>query len=266
MTTRPPTVLRSALALLSVSFVLQQIGLALLVFVLSVAWLHVPDASVIDVAGSLVLALLVLVLTGVGETSLILRLCGRERAPGRRVRGALLLLAGVALWLGWSTLLDHLRGIDFLWAGYLNSRFPHSMRNFFSFEHIVIWLGWIWAEFEWIGAGMIGLVVFAATSSDRPFRAMVRALRSITYWAILIGGTAVATVLTGSLMQWTPGRGLRIEMVSLALRLGVAACVDAAVAGLLLAVLAVCVRRSDGLYGTPAGMPEESQPRIAERP
>jgi hypothetical protein len=46
MTARPPSVLRGALSLLSVRLVLQQIGLALLVFLLYVLWLHVPDACV----------------------------------------------------------------------------------------------------------------------------------------------------------------------------------------------------------------------------
>jgi hypothetical protein len=184
-----------------------------------------------------------------------------------------LLLAGAALWLLWSILLDHLHGNDYLRAGYLNSRFPHSLRNVFSFAHILLWLGWMWTILAWLGAGVIAIFVFAATAGRRPFRALACAARSLTYWTSLILGVTCATMLTGSLMQWTPGNGLRTETFSLVFRLGVAALVDATVVSFLLAVLAMCVRRTDGqdhgddaLYSTPNGTLDESQPRTVGRP
>lgn len=263
--TRTP-VLRPALTLLRVRLVLQQIGLALLVFLLYVLWLRMPDSSVLDVVGSALLALVVLAAAGVGESSLILRMVDVTRSPGRILRGLALLLAGVALWLGWSTLLDHMHGNDYLRAGYLNSRFPHQLRNFFSFEHIVLWLGWMWTALAWIGAGVIGLFVFAFTASIRPLNAVLRALRCLTYWiAVLLAATA-ATILTGSLIEWTPGHGLRVEMLSLVLRLSLAALIDATAVCLLLTILATCVRQADAVYGAPAGTPDESQPRTADNP
>ena len=264
--TRSPSVLRSALDLLSIRLVLKQIGLALLVFALYALWLRVPDASVIDVIASALLALIVLAVAGGGESTLILRLAGTARSPWRLLRGGLFLLAGVALWFAWATLLDHMHGDDYLRAGYLNSRFPHSLRNFFSFAHIVLWLGWMWTALEWIGAGVIAVFVFAATVSSQPLRPMTRALSCLSYWIALVLGITAATVLTGSLIEWTPGHGLRVEMLSLVLRLSLAVLVDAAVVCLLLAILAVCVRRTDSLYSTPAGTPDESQPRTVDRP
>jgi hypothetical protein len=264
--TRSPSLLRNAFALLSVRLVVEQIGLALLVFTLYDLWLHVPDASAIDVTGSALLALITLAVAGTGESILILRLSAQQRTPGRLLRGVLLLLAGTLLWFGWSALLDHMHGDDYLRAGYLNSRFPHSLRNFFSFSHIFLWLGWIWVTLEWIGAGVIAIFVFTATASIRPLRAMLYVLGSVIYWIALLLGTAGATALTGSLMQWTPSRGLRVEMLSLVLRLSIAVLVNAVVVSLLLAILAACVRRSDMLYATPAGTPDESQPRTVESP
>jgi hypothetical protein len=271
--TRPPSVIREALTLLSFRLLLGQIGLALLVFLLSALWLRVPDASALDVAGSLMLAMIVLAVAGGGESWIILRLCARTRTPGRLIRGALLLLIGAILWFGWSMLLDHLRIKDSLRAGYLNSRFPHSLRNLFSYGHILLWLGWMWTALEWVGAGVVGIFVFTATASLQPRRAQASALRSATYWLALIFGTTLAVMLTGSLMQWTPGHGLRVEMLSLLLRLSTVTFVDAAVVCLLLAVLAVCVRRSSskeevsGLpHSTPEGMPDTSHPRTAESP
>ena len=267
------SILRSALARMSVGLVLQQIGLALLVFLLYALWLHVPDASALDVIGSALLALLVVAVAGVGESALVLRLAGRARAPERLLRGALLLLAGAVLWFGWNALLDHLRGSydsnDLLWAGYLNSRFPHQLRNSFSYGHILSWLRWMWAMLGWIGAGLIAIGVFAGSASVRPLRAAGCALRSITYWAALVAGTMAATAITGALVNWTPGHGLRVEMLSLVLRLTTAVLVDAAVVCLLLAILAACVRRSDEAgapYSTPAGTPDLSQPRTVDNP
>jgi hypothetical protein len=266
MTARSPSVLRPALTLFSIRLVLEQIGLALLVFLLYVVWLRMPDASVLEVIGSAALALVILAVAGAGESVLILRLADHPRTPSRLLRGTLLLLAGVALWFAWSALLDRLDANDFLYAGYWNSRFPHSLRNFFSFEHILVWLQWLWAILQWIGAGIITLFVFAATASTRPLRAALRGLRSVTYWVTVVIGIACATVLTASLIDWTPGHGLRIEMMSLVARLAVAVFIVAGIACLLLAVVAACVRQTDALYAAPAGTPAESQPRTADNP
>lgn len=264
--TRPPSVLRNALSLLTARLVLEQIGLALLVFLLYVLWLRMPDASVLEVIGSMFLALITLAITGAGESAIVLHLAGRTRTPGRLLRGALLLLAGVAIWFAWSALLDHLQGDDSLRAGYWNSRFPHQLRNLFSYEHILLWLGWAWMMLAWIGAGVIALLVFAATASAEPLRTIAVAARSVTYWAAVVLGAAAATVGTSALLEWTPGHGLRVELMSLILRLSLATFIDAILVCLLLATLAACVQRADTLYATPGGTPEESQPRTADNP
>jgi hypothetical protein len=258
---------------MSVRLVLQQIGLVLLIFLLYALWLHVPDASALDVIGSALLALLAVAVAGAGESALLLRLAGRARTPERLLRGALLLLAGAVLWFGWNALLDGLRGNynsnDALWAGYLNSRFPHQLRNAFSYQHILLWLRWMWTMLGWIGAGLVAIGVFAGTAGERPLRAAGCALRSFTYWAALVAGTIAATAITGALVNWTPGHGLRVEMLSLVLRLATAALVDATVVCLLLAILAACVYRSDEAgapYSTPAGTPDLSQPHTVDKP
>jgi hypothetical protein len=172
----------------------------------------------------------------------------------------------VAVWFAWSTLLDHLHGDDYLRAGYLNSRFPHTLRYFFTFDHLVLWLGWIWTSLAWIGAGALAIVVFAATASSQPARSIARTLRCPTYWIAVVLGTIAATALAGSLIGWTPGHGLRVEMASLILRLTFATLVDATVVCLILAILATCVRQQDALYSTPAGTPDDNQPRTVDTP
>jgi hypothetical protein len=251
---------------MSIRLVLAQIGLALLVVLLYVLWLRLPDASVLDVIGSAVLALIILAVAGAGESALILRVAGRACTPGKLLRGSFLLLAGVALWFAWSALLNHLHGDDYLRAGYWNSRFPHRLRNLFSFEHILLWLGWTWTALAWIGGSVIGLFVFAGTASARPLRTMLRLLRCFTYWIFAVFAAITATVLVGSLLNWTPGHGLRVEMMSLMFRLSLAALVDAILVCFLLAIMAACTRQSDALYAAPAGTPDESQPRTADNP
>lgn len=264
--TRPPSVLRPALALMNARLVLQQIGLALLVVALSAVWLRVPDASVADVTGSALLALIVLATAGTGQAAIVLRLSGYVPAPARLLRGALLLLAGAALWFAWATLINHLHSADSLRAGYLNSRFLHSLRNFLSFDNILLWLGWMWVALAWIGGGAIALVAFTATASRRPLEASSRALRCPTYWIAVLFGATAATAISGSLMRWTPGHGLRVEALSLLLRLTLALLVDGTVVCLLMAILAVSVRRTDAIYFTPEGTPEESHPRTVDHP
>jgi len=271
--TPSPSVLRNALSVLSIRLVLKQIGLALLVFALYALWLRIPDASAIDVIGTSLLALIILAIAGGGESALFLHLTDRSRTPARLARGTLLLLTGALLWLGWLTLLSHLRGdynqSDNTLAGYLNSRFPHSLRYFFTYEHILRWIVWMWDLLGWIVAGVITAFVFALTTSARPLRAVAMLLRSVGYWAIVVLVSMGSNLLTGWLTQWTPGHGLRVEMVSLVLRLSAVLLVDAAAVCLLLATLAVFVRRNDApgiLYSTPAGTPDDSHPRTVDTP
>jgi hypothetical protein len=82
---------------------------------------------------------------------------------------------------------------------------------------------------------------------------------------MVLAATA-ATILVGSLIEWTPGHGLRVEMFSLVLRLGLAALIDTTAVCLLLTILATCVGRADAIYAAPGGTPDESQPRTADNP
>jgi hypothetical protein len=261
---KPLTTLRSALSLLTSRLALQQIALGLIVFLLSLAWLRIPDATILEVIATTLLALIILALAAGGETWIILHLSATIVTPKRVLRGALLVLAGIALWFLWTALLDLLRTNDSLRAGYYNSRFPASMRNVFSYAHILQWLEDFWTALAWIGAGILTLLVFTATASVKPLRAMLCALRSVTYWLTVALGVIAATLITSALVDWVPGHTLRVELVSLVLRLTLATLVDATILCLVLAVLAVCVRESD--HTTPAGTPEVSHPRTTEIP
>jgi len=171
------------------------------------------------------------------------------------------------LWLAWSALLDHLAKDPYLWAGYLNSRSPRGLRPIFSFEHIMLWIDWTRSALSWIGAGILLLFAFTWTASLRPLPAMLRALRSLTYWIALIVGTLAAAWCTGALTHSTMMHAsLRAQMLGLAARLAVAVLLDFTVASLLLAILSAIVRLSDDAYETPTGTPDASQPRTVDNP
>jgi hypothetical protein len=266
MTTKSPPVWKDAAGLLGIRLVLAQLGLVAGVLLLFLLWLRMPDASILEVAGSALLALLVVFAAGAGESRLILGLCARPIALHKLVRGTLLLIVDVALCLAWSAWLAHLSLQDPLRAGYLNSQAPHQLRNLLTFEHILLWLGWMWSAITWIGAGLLAALIFPLVAGGRPLRAALIAVRSPSFWLALLVGTASATLLTGALMAWMPLHGLRAEMISLALRLAVAALFDGVVACWILAILAVCVRRADAAYSASGGGPDASQPRTVENP
>jgi hypothetical protein len=266
MTMKSTPAWKDALALLSVRLVAWQLGLVAGVFALFAAWLRMPDASVLEVVGSGLLALLIVALASLGEGRLILHLAGRASTPARLIRGALSVIAGTILWFAWSALTTHFSVSDELRAGYLNSRAPHQLRHLLTFQHILLWLGWIWNTFQWIGAGFIAAFVFTVTASAKPLRASTLALRSLSFWVVLVAGTLVASLFTSTFMHWLPMHGLWLEMFSLGVRLSFAVVFDGTVACLFLAILAVFVRRSDAAYTAPSGTPEESQPRTAEAP
>jgi hypothetical protein len=258
--------LRTALAAVRVRMIASQIGLALLVFALAIVWLHVPDSSALYLIATVVLGVGIVALASVGEVALMLRLCRRSMTRGRLLQGALLLIVGTALWVAWYVCIDHFRAKDILRAGYWNSRFPASLRNFFSFPRIYQWLEWMWSALDWFGAGILAVLVFAVTAGERTANAIKSALFSITYWAILIVGSLAAPILTDFLMGWTPGHGLAIETFSLFLRLSIAITADATIVVLVLTVVAACILQSDANHEAPAGAPEVSQPRTTGIP
>jgi hypothetical protein len=272
MTTRTPSTLRRALGFLSLRLVLQQLALALIVFALYALWLHVPDANFLDVIATALLAILTLAVAGAGESALILHLSGQPRNPWKLLRGTLLLIAGAVLWLAWNALLSHFRGDynqnDDTFAGYLNSRLPHALRYVFTYEHLLRWIGWAWSILQWIGTAAIAAFVIPAFAAVRPCAAIVSTLRSIIWWIAALLGPITVTFLTATLMQWTPGHGLRFEMLSLILRLSAAVLIDTAILCFLLAILAARIRQAGDLYTTPAGTPDpdDNQLRTAGNP
>lgn len=256
---------REALALLSPLHVLAQIGLAVLVFLLCVLWLRLSDASALWLIVTVVLGLFILLIAGTGEAALFLSLTREPRSTAKLLRGALILLALVALWFGWTALLSH-HGDDNLRAGFINSKLPARLRYFFTYEHLLLFQRWFWDAVAWIGTGILAALLLPLISGGNPLRAASCALRSISFWITLVIGTLAATFLVGELLQWTPGNGLSVELLSLIIRLSLAAVIGAFVICLFLAIVAACVRGAQAQPVTPAGTPDESHPRTVFNP
>ena len=245
---------------------LRQFGLALLVFLLFAAWLRLPDASIFAVAASALLAVIVLAIALFGEVLLLRRLRALASTRGTLLRGAVAILLAVLLWFACAAFLNHQSLSDGLRAGYWNSRFPYSYRNTFTYMHLVKWLGWLWTSLQWVGTGLLLAIAVATAQSRRSGRATLRVWRSGTYWLVFFASASLATNFTGFFLRWTPGRGLRVETISLALRLGAVVIVDLVLACFVLAVITALTERSDERYSTPGGTPEVSQPRTTEIP
>jgi hypothetical protein len=245
MTTHRTSLLRSAVGALSVRWIAQQIGLALLVFVLGVAWLRIPDASAVDVVGTVLLGLVVLALAGGGEAVLLLRLSRRPVAVSRVVIGGVAILLGIVVWLGWSVLLEHVGGNVSQWEGYLNSRFPHGLRNIFSYEHLYTWTLWLLLLLKWLGAGAVAALVAGSVVSMHPARAVRATLRSLVYWVVFLVSAYVALTFTGWIADWTPGHGLAVESLSLVLRMGALVVFDGLVVSFVLSLLVVCLTANE---------------------
>jgi len=256
---------REALALLRPIHVLAQIALAVVVFLLSILWLRLSDANALWLIATIVLGLVILLTAGAGEAALLLALTRQPRTRARLLRGALIVLALIALWFGWTALLSH-HGDDSLRAGYINSKTPHLLRYIFTYEHLVLFQRWFWDAIAWIGTGILAALLLPLITGGNPLRAASCALRSLSFWITLIAGALLASFLTGVLLQWTPGLGLSIETASLIFRLALTALIDASVACLFLAILAACVRRANAQAATPAGTPDLSHPRTVPNP
>ncbi len=222
-------ILRRARGLLRLRLLLQQLGLAAVVSILFVLWLHVPDSSVLEELFSLLMALIIAMIALGGESFLLLQTCPISYSDGRkRIQiGALTLLAAALLWFGWSLLLEHFsRSEDSLLAGFLNSRASAHYRNFFSYSHLYDWLEDLWLVLRWFATGLLLAASLALLLAIHRGRATLRLVFSFTYWIVFALSAVIGSHLTHALVQWTPGHGLPIESISLVLRLGAVILVD----------------------------------------
>ena len=261
--------LRSAWQLNTPRFMLQQVALALVAFVLFALWLRLPDSTVLAVVLSALLAPVILVITFAGEAWLLLRLRGSATTLRALAIGALAVFVAVLLLFPLSALLTHVSAHDPLRAGYLNSRLPANMRNAFSYPHLLTLFDVTWDSLFWAGAIVFTMAAVAITAARKPLAAFLRMFRSLTAWVVLSLATIIGSWATVKLLNWTSGHGLRIEAASVMLRVIAVTLLDAFLLCLSLALLIVLTRENDAHYlpaTTDAGTPDLSQPRTVANP
>ena len=222
---------------------LQQVALAAVLFVLLLAWLHIPDANAFEVLASVVIAVLIAAVGGAGESATALRLVLRPVTLRRLLAGAGVVVVAALLWFAVAGGLDHLNAKTPLWAGYFNSRFPASLRNVFSYGHLVLWFTWAYNALRWIVGGLLAAAAFAVVTCDAPLRGLASILRSARFWLSLLLLALIGSVGIDALLSWTPGHGLMVEAASLALRMVLAIVVSALAIAMLMRAMAWAVLR-----------------------
>jgi len=240
-------ILRRARGLLRLRLLLQQFGLAAIVGILFVLWLRVPDANILEETLSLIMALVIAILALGGESFLLLQTCPISYSDARiRIQiGAVALAVSLLLWFAWGALLDHWSANSSLLAGYLNSRASAYYRNFLSYNHLYDWLEDTWLVLRWFATGLLLAASLALLLAFHRGRAALRLTFSFTYWIVFALAVVVGSHLTHALLRWTPGHGLPVESISLALRLGTVILIDLILIYLLFTTAIAVIERME---------------------
>jgi hypothetical protein len=228
---------------------LQFVGNALLA-VLAVAWLQIPDSHTWQLVLSVLFALL-------GAAAFlwlhatIVRSLRKAPSPAPFWLGLILLL----LWLLVLHELMHFAahfGDDagvYQRAGYWNSQLSPHQRRFFTFERLIRWQTGIAGFVEWSIVPALSLPFLIETVSAGVARASWRnALRTLLrwqHWLAVIVLTSLGRWIVGGVLDWHPSKTVRGELLSAALRLGLAYLIGFALLTWVLAAVAELLSRND---------------------
>lgn len=172
--------------------VAQFLGSAILVAI-AVGWTRIPEKHLWQVMLTLLVPPLLLIAVFVLQAGTIRRLLHDEHPRAPLAWGAASLLAWIAIvWLGWS-ILDWCDGQISLWASYLNSKSPASLRaHLLTYDHLQHWMTILESVLRWIV--LPGeLVPFAVVSACHGWRLpLSRPLRILFNWRWWLGVAAAA--------------------------------------------------------------------------
>jgi len=216
----------------------------LVLVLLGVLWLQIPDSHVWEFAFSILFACGLLASFFWGFSWVFKKMLKPAEEERWWLRWILLAVVIVAWWLlqmPIDRLLEH-RG---LYAGYWTSRLPHWLRWLRTYEHMVVLQNWIYFSLRLILTGLLlPIAVVVGASRVRGSAGRIFGLWSQWwYWAAALVCGWVAFAVSGKLMNWTPGRSLTSEILSLFVRLGFVFTLDVLLACFVLAVIVVGLRR-----------------------
>ena len=216
----------------------------LVLVVLSVLWLQIPDSHIWEFAFSILFA--------GGLLALFFWCCSwvfkRMLKPAEKERWWLqwvLLAAVIVAWWLSQMPIDRLLEHRALYAGYWTSRLPHWLRGLRTYEHLVVLQNWMYFSLRLVVTGLLlPVAVVAGASRIRGSLGRIFGLWSQWwYWVAALVCGWVAFAVSGKLMNWTPGRSLTSEILSLLVRLGFVFTLDVLLACFVLAVIVVGLRR-----------------------
>lgn len=202
-----------------------------LLFLLLIVWLWIPERHSAQLILTVLLGLIIVAgaLLLHAATLAHFREChsGRVAPAHSAIRGCLCHLPSFLAWLLMVAFLfyklDEAGEQSFAAAAYFRSMLPTSVRAFFSqaeIDHTMIWVVWI-AKYYLLPVLLLPLgmqLAFLGVGRDA-FRNAFRPLGRIGYWLIMAALSLLGVWLPAHLMNWKPGAGLSVQMISLILRL-----------------------------------------------
>ncbi len=219
---------RNIFSRLSLKFVLMQWIGFLVLALMTVVWLQLPDSHVWQFALSILLAL-VLSSAALAFLAVSFRWLRKPvSASPLWLRGIWILLF-VAVWWLLQKPIDLGRAHEDLYAGYWNSKLSHHWRIFFSYPRLMSWQEHFYDLVVWlVNALLLPWTIEAGAVSLRAstWKNVSHVYRRWFYWLATFIVMLVGVKITSLLVNWTPGKGLAGEIISLLLRLSVAYTID----------------------------------------
>lgn len=220
---------------------------------LAFAWLRVPDSHAWQFLFSVIFGL-----------AIVAAFLWLHATTFRRLRISVLpipttvqLLILVCIIFFWMFLLQPIsatRSFEPLLAGYVNSKLSAQMRTFFTFTRLVQWQECLLDLLEGLIAGLLlpaAMAAVATGKNTRTFRGLSCVYQRWQYWAAVFLCGFAAERLTSALVQWTPGKGLVGETISVVARLALAYTADILLWCFVLALTAVYLDRGESMEPNP---------------
>jgi hypothetical protein len=187
-----------------------------------IAWLQIADSHVWQFVLSIVAAVLIAWMF-VWLYSVTFR---RVRLPELAApvwMSAVVLLVVFGVWMVLGHPINAGREHEALYAGYWNSKLSPAMRTVFTYTRLVMLQDRFYDVVEFVIAGLLlPVAVEGMAAGVGSLRRVFSVYWRWRYWVSAAVAWAGATTIFGLLVGWTPGHTVRGEVVSAAVRIGVA--------------------------------------------
>jgi hypothetical protein len=200
-----------------------QFGLTVVLIAVGVAWTRLPDQHWWQVGLTLLIPVLLAISALELQAGTMRKLADDDGKRVKLVWGAATLLFWAAVvWVCWWAL-DWCDDHIWEWAGYLNSKAPAAWRaRTFTYDHLVLWMGWVEWVFRWIAIPAKVTVWAGATAQwgwRVPIRRILRVLWNWQWWLVVTVAALVAVRWTGHWFDADPKGTVAAQEWSVGLKL-----------------------------------------------